>query len=626
MVDVAWYVNRLRIMDGRELIHRVRERLQLRLLERSQRDPAVALAQPNYHAFSFCVSQRAVLRRLEWDLAANEANADSLLEGRWPALGCTWTFIDAPNIWHRAPDTGAMWPTDYFARIDHRHDNPVGDARIVWEPSRLQQLVSLALLAARPKHRARAVARLERELASWVDANPPYRGIHYVSAMECALRLIAVCHAVDMVRGHLADPSTTWRCVIALVSSHARLIDRRLSLHSSATNHTIAEAVGLIYAGFLFPELEHAQRWRAVGRTVLNSEYLRQVLPDGGGAEQAPAYLKMVTDLAALALPLLESLAPQDSRVIARIERACHFFDELSALRHRTPTQGDSDDGFALSPYWRPPRRKAAALRLRATFPASGYTILRSRAHPAHQIVFDHGPLGLAPAHAHGHADALALTLHHADTELLIDPGTYSYRDQIWRSYFRSSSAHNTVTVDRRDQALQAAPFIWRQPFTSTLVKYEGGGDYTLLLATHDGYRLRGVQHWRGLIYDHAHRLIVWDFLTGRDDHRVSLWWHLGVDAALTGNTVRTHDGALAMRVSGAVQLSRYRASTDPIAGWRSPSYGVKEPATTIEAAFHGVLPHALRTVICTSATEALEPNAREIEHLATLQRWVDET
>ena len=624
-VDVAWYINRLRIMDGRELIHRVRERANLRELEKSQRHPAVAAINPNHDAFAFCASPKPVLPRLEWNLAANEALANDLLEGRWPALGYAWQFSDSSNCWHRAPDTGAVWPSVYFGRIPYRHGNPFGDARVVWEPSRLQQLVSLALLGARQKYREPAVDLFERQLASWVNANPPYTGIHYVSAMECALRLIAVCHAVDLLRNCLADRRATWRCVIAIVASHARLIHRRLSLHSSASNHTIAEGAGLIYAGVLFPELEYAREWRDVGTAILDAEYRRQVLPDGGGTEQAPAYLQLITALAMLAQRLLESHSLHDAMNIDRIDRSRHFIDEIRAPGGALPTLGDSDSGCALSPFLRHSRRRIRELRPRALFPNSGYTILRSRGNYARRIVFDHGPLGMSPMYQHAHADALAITLRQADADLLIDPGTYSYSDLEWRSYFRSTRAHNTVTVDDRDQALQTAPFIWRHPFACKLVRYQGG-DHALVLAMHHGYRRVGVTHWRGLVYDHDGRLIVWDYLTGRGTHRVSLWWHLGVDATLTDGTARANDTALSLRVTGATRLTRYRGSTDPIAGWQSSTYGVKTPATTIEAASEGTLPREFRTVIEIGADRPrLEPNAREVEHLATLRSWVDE-
>jgi Heparinase II/III-like protein/Heparinase II/III N-terminus len=623
-VDVVWYFNRLRVMDVRELLHRIQERWTLRAIERAQDAVATAAVIPSPSRFVFCTATKPMLPKLEWDLTANDAHANELLEGRGPALGFAWQFTDEPRCWHQAPDTGAEWPTEYFGRIPHRHGNPFGDARVVWEPSRLQHLVSLALLGARPRYQARAVALVERQLTSWIEANPPYRGIHYVSAMECALRLIAVCHTVDQLRNNFSQPRAAWTAVLAIVRSHAQLIFRRLSLHSSAGNHTIAEAAGLIYAGMLFPELEHARVWRDTGRALLNREYQRQVLPDGGGIEQSAAYLKFITDLAELCQRLLAVRALDDAICAARIQAGRRFLDELQGSGSSAPALGDADGGVALSAFARFSSPSRRARRTRATFSHSGYTILRSRPAPTTQILFDHGPLGMPPLHAHGHADALAVTLRRGDADVLLDSGTYSYTDAPWRSYFRGTRAHNTVTVDDRDQALQTSPFMWRQAYKSRLVKQQAG-THTVLLASHEGFRHIGVQHWRGLVYDHGSRLVVWDYLLGDRSHELSLWWHFGIDVALDGTIVRGNAAPCSMQISGAATVLRHHGSLEPIAGWRSPRYGIKQPITTIQARFQGALPKEFHTVITLADGESLDATDTEQRHIAVLREWVHE-
>ncbi|MDC4226709.1 MAG: hypothetical protein MPW15_21275 [Candidatus Manganitrophus sp.] len=68
-------------------------------------------------------------------------------------------------------------------------------------------MVGLGLLSkeASPEVGRKAAAfLLEAQFLSWIEANPFLTGIHYISAMECGLRLIAVCHALDLVRDRLA--------------------------------------------------------------------------------------------------------------------------------------------------------------------------------------------------------------------------------------------------------------------------------------------------------------------------------------------------------------------------------------------------------------------------------------
>jgi hypothetical protein len=621
-VDIAWYVARLRVMSGAELVHRVRERWQVRALERSQRRFDTDPTERRPASFSFCTSAASVLPRLTWDVAANHAIADDLLAGRWNALAFDWRWFDSPDVWHRAPDTGNPWPRTYFARIHYRQGNPYGDARVVWEPSRLQQLVSLALLCGNEKRRTPAVALIERQLQGWLEANPPYVGVHYVSAMECALRLIAACHAIDMVRSWLAEPARTWTALVCLVDSHARLIHRRLSLHSSATNHTVAEAAGLVYAGSLFPEFEDAGRWRETGTALLAAEVERQILDDGGGVEQAPGYLEQIADLATLAGHLVDR--ERAAAIAERVGLARRFLAELAGGRNERPALGDDDGGRALSPFWKATRPSAPPLRPSVTFVNTGYTILRSRPDGRRQIGFDHGPLGLEPAFAHGHADALSLTWRDGDRELLVDPGTYSYTGQPeWRRYFRGARAHNTVVVDRKDHTTQRGPFLWRPGYGARLVRAAAGA-HSVVLACHDGYRHERLRHWRGLVYDHVDRLVVWDRLEGRGEHEISMWWHFGVDVGVEGRTVSSPTGAITMLLPVG-DLVRHHGSNEPMAGWRSPRYGEKFPITTVEARAVVALPATFCTLILARADEAPATTPAEIAHLGTLERWADE-
>ena len=61
----------------------------------------------------------------------------------------------------------------------------------------------------------------------------------------------------------------------------------------------------------------------------------------------------------------------------------------------------------------------------------------------------DGGPHGFLSIAAHAHADALSVEVRHGGVDVLVDPGTYCYHGEPeWRSYFRSTLAHNTIEVD----------------------------------------------------------------------------------------------------------------------------------------------------------------------------------
>jgi hypothetical protein len=613
---LGWYLKRLRVMSAREIAHRLGEQATLiSLFARyliSRPDDPTAL---NPSMFAFCSAERAQLPPQNFDPAL-ESYAVALLEGRLNTVD-RWQWQPEGNCWHRAPDSGREWPTRFFWAIPYRSGNGIGDVRHMWEPARLQHLVDLAALAASgPASRGdAAVGMIVRQLRSWVAANPPLVGVHYISAMECALRLIAVCHALDTVRAKLENDGA-WHDLLALVRSHAPLIARRLSVHSSAGNHTVAECAGLVYAGTLFPELEDAPTWRVTGLGLLAQEAARQVLPDGGGIEQAFTYHRFNVQLLMLVVDLLDAHAvavPQPLRSAA--ERGARFLSEMAAGGEGgLPQVGDSDGGFALSRYLRLPERTAAPPATIA-FPDSGYTLVRTGQQHPFSLLLDHGPMGMAPAYGHAHADALSVLLWLGADECLVDTGTYTYTgDAYWRSYFRSTGAHNTVTVDGRDQAHQEACFLWTRPVRARLLDSElelGRGGR--LLASHDGYRSLGVTHMRGLAWVQDGWLLIWDRLLGKGEHRLDLHWHLAYPPRRTGEDrfELGGTGGAEFACSGGT-VSSASGQTEPALGWRSRRYGHKEPITTIQVSYHGSLPHEFVTLLSFGKNTPSDPTVED--------------
>ncbi|BBA37565.1 uncharacterized protein sS8_5648 [Methylocaldum marinum] len=618
MESLIWYAKRLTVMSGADIIHRLRELWTLRRLWREHRHGKRFPNRLDPAAFSFCLSSGRQLPDLPFVFHPGSSETERLLDGAWPALGFRWAWAPEADIWRIAPDTGRFWPRSFFGSVPYRQSNPYGDARVVWEPARLQQLVSLALLARADEHRSReAVALLEAVLDSWVRENPPLTGIHYVSSMECALRLIAACHAVDLARNRLTTPRQTWHNLLALVSSHAPLIAQRPSLHSSAGNHTIAEAAGLVYAGVLFPELPRAPRWLARGLRLLQHEAARQVLPDGGGLEQAFWYQLFVVDLLGLVHALLAHRGqPVPIALADAVRRGRRFLNALALGPDDLPRVGDCDDGYALSRHLRISWNEPVPEENPATFPHAGYTVVRGRGERPVRLIFDHGPLGMPPAHGHAHADALSVHVTVGGRELLIDPNTYTYTgDPDWRRWFRSTAAHNTVRVDGRDQAKQETPFQWSNGSVARLMtsrRDERGR--ILLLGRHDGYRRLGVAHWRAVAFDGSGHVLIRDYLTGRGCHVAELIWHVGVETSPTETGFLLGGQARLDIACGDVTL--HRGEKDPILGWQSPRYGILKTANTIRVRYTGEFPHQFRT--------ALSLNGARTEEMVALDSFLD--
>jgi hypothetical protein len=236
----------------------------------------------------------------------------------------------------------------------------------------------------------------------------------------------------------------------------------------------------------------------------------------------------------------------------------------------------------------------AAKLPIRRAFPDGGCYVLGSAFETPREIriVADAGPLGYREIAAHGHADALSFTLSVGGLELLIDPGTYAYHTEgAWRAYFRGTAAHNTLRIDRTDQSQPGGNFMWLRKARAACSLWRSGDEEDVFEGAHDGYRALPdpVTHRRRITLEkRARRIVIEDTLEMRGTHEVELFFHChercsvetmpgGVDLARDGEALR-----LRWPLAPNGEAVILRASVDPIAGWVSRRFDVKEPCATL--------------------------------------------
>jgi hypothetical protein len=600
-------------MSLAEILHRVEEQLFLVYLRFAFKFKKKSFFNAySVSEFSFCASDLKKLPKLDWDFEPTSLQVRQWLAGSWPALNYSWRWVKDSNCWNIAPDKSGEWPTSFFNSISYREGNSNGDVRIAWEPSRLQQLVALSLVSQDHQFNVSkaAVNLIEDQLRDWLESNQFLAGIHYISSMECALRIISVCYALDISRNHIKPNSSAWNNLLNLVESHASLIEKRLSLYSSSGNHTISEAVGLLYAGINFPELKRADIWKRKALILLRAESDRQILSDGGSVEQSFWYLLFVSDLYGLADMLLDHIGCRDQKIQAAHVRASEFISTFASRPDQIPDIGDRDDGYALSKFLRISFKNNEKNIVTKTFEQSGYTQCRCTGDI--ELIIDHGQLGMSPSFGHGHADCLSLLMSHGDKEVITDCGTSGYAiNPEWRKYFRGSSAHNTVTIDGLDQAEYVNSFMWKNAYEAKLLFREESEKGLYLLASHNGYGSIGVTHWRGIFVDYQYGCFVWDRLDGVGNHSLNLRWHLGEIPYKNGDKFLIDaENSIELSIINADEIKTARGQLNPISGWKSSGYGEKLPISTLEAKYSGKLPHEFNTHISWSGDSMIKSDA----------------
>jgi hypothetical protein len=563
--------------------------------------------------------------------------ADRLMRGEWETLGVIRTDLVLPD-WFRDPVTGRRSPADRYAfRVDHRSEDQTGNVKQIWEISRLQHLTLLAT-AWFLTHDQLYARRVAEHLRSWWRENPFLSGVHWTSGIEIGIRLISLAWIRRLLNEWpgVADLFERNELAVQQIHWHQQYLAAFRSRGSSANNHVIAEAAGQLVASCAFPWFPESERWRRKSAHLLERELVRNTFPSGIGRELASGYQCFIAELGLLAA--VEAEASDHPLTPATWQRLGAIVDSAAALlddRLRPPRQGDCDEGRALlldapTPnrwpsllalgeelfdrldWWPPAPVDASGAIIGALagatrdiagrptqrpwhFADAGTTVLSTNRGQGPEIWCrcDGGPHGYLSIAAHAHADALSVEVRYGGVDVLADPGTYCYHGEAaWRSYFRSTIAHNTVELDGRSQSTDGGPFLWLRHANAREIDVKDLGDVAEWAAEHDGYASLGrpARHRRSVTLDRAGRCVdIVDEIDG-SSHDVRLAFHLGPDVqaelddgcAVLRWPSATAPGVARLELPPGLQWNLHRGETDPILGWYAHGLGRRVPACAL--------------------------------------------
>jgi hypothetical protein len=569
--------------------------------------------------------------------------------GVFPFWGATRDVSAFPPEWNRNPLTGRVQPADRHWSLTP--EVATGDVKGLWELSRFTAAFRLARIHAFCGEE-RAAEAFWRLVESWMADNPPNAGAQWLSAQEVALRLMAWEFGRNaFARSPSSTPERTRR-LAAAIGEHARRIEATISYaRAQNNNHLIAEAAGLLTAGWMHPHLPGAARWVRAGRGLME-ESAGQFFADGGYIQHSHNYHRFALQLCAWSMRLAEIHGkPFPDRMYAKMRASLAFLRTmLDPQTGRVPNFGHndgtlflplSDCGYAdyrplvqMLSLWleqkpvfpsgdwdeeslwllgvMPPSltRQTSGGATR-NFPQAGLYQLGGK---ESRVILRTARFASRPAHS----DQLHADIWWRGENIASDAGSYLYSgDPPWQNPFADAATHNTVTVDGMDPMRRSGRFLWTRLAQAELVR--SGEDF--LEVQQNGYRRLGLIHRRVVIRTAPDVWRVEDFLDGSGVHEARLHWllpdapwewvdvarnELGPDADWRSLAIHLPVGTLTLSL-GTSALARWsivRAgeivfgeadSTDemPLAvrGWRSERYGEKMPALSIAVETNSKLP-----------------------------------
>ena len=581
---------------------------------------------------------------LSWYPQTAIEEADRILNGGIKYFAHQFHQTGFPPKWHQVPATlleaasfalaspkgeppgtaaQAAW-NKHWSQIS---DDSDVDIKFIWEPNRFAFVYTFvrAYAASYDEKYAEAFWNL---VLDWAKHNPPNTGANWKDGQEIALRLMA------WIFGYYAFfnfPSSTPQRIAQFtqyVAAQAERIYKNIDYAiSTKSNHTISEAFGLWLVGLLFPELKDSEKYFSLGRKLLEQEAATQIFSDGSYSMYSINYHRFILHIYLYAIRLADiNHVPFSSQLKSSVANSVDYLSHLiDPETGQMPVYG-SNDGALVLPFnncdftdYRPllqlgwymtkkeflfepgewdedffwiysesfTARNAKPtkenLNLRAlgesrgeSFPDGGVYLLRNTNSKA--------LIRCTDFHARpSHADQLHVDLWIHGYNIACDAGTYLYTGKgIWRNGLAHTSAHNTVTVDGKDQMTMISRFTWTNWSKGKVLKH----DENLWQGEHGGYK--PVPHTRTVMILEGDRWLVIDDLVAAEHHKYSLHW-LFNDAPFTENknaihlnyesrTYKVQTGLL----NGEGKFTILRADPISTRGWRSRYYGHKEPAISL--------------------------------------------
>jgi hypothetical protein len=643
----SFFINRLKTFSIAEIPYRIRQLVISRLEERTHRDKT---------------NTPLTIEPTQKILDAKLVNWDTPSETYLNVFGKRIDYKKiGPEDWNVDVFSGKAFPMSFSKKINIRKDSSLS-AKCVWEINRLQFLMEIAIKYQQTGDLNELCSFIE-VIRSWRKGNPYLIGINWYSNIEVNLRLITwflcweVLEADKLARQNKEFDLFVLNDWLPLIYRHCLYSYKNPSRYSSSNNHLIAEYAGLFIASSKWP-FKESKKWIKYSQKGLEKEIGRQHSKNGVNKEEAAEYIQFITDFFLLAYIVGENSGhPFSNQYKEQLHKIVQYIYSFLDCKGNFPKYGDEDDGkcFMVSfdegfnnfksllasgaVIFKDPLLKSksngydiknqllfgdAGKKIFESVPdkmysessvfykEEGHFIMRKKDNEQEVLLhFDAAPLGFLSIAAHGHADALSFQLHIDGQPFLVDSGTYTYHTEPeWRNYFIGTLAHNTIRVNRLNQAKIGGSTLWLQHYNCTVLNSETGNEIDKVKAKHDGYKRLSITHTREIIFDK--KLLQFKIIDSIESSKnepyfIELPFHVHPGIKVQAfdehsfELVNNKNNGRNIRLQIDQKLTTQLAcgQLDPeIIGWYSESFLHKEPCNVIISSLKGTGNISLETII----------------------------
>lgn len=463
----------------------------------------------------------------------------------------------------------------------------------------------------------------------WIKANPLERSLAWTSPFEVAARLSNWIWTFFYLTSSPFADELPLKDLLRSMHHHGLFLYRNLELHWP-NNHLLLESKALLTFALLFPELDPGTRALRRAETIFNRELVSQILPDGAHSELCTMYHRVVSgELHELAMLARRNGNPLSAFAEQKLAAMRCFSQALARSDGSMPLTGDSaaDDNYirfhpegrwqSHLDYWMAAGGGGAKVEevakeefpLVKIFPSGGYGMIADRwAGQDLHLWYDFGSFSMNPATDHAHCDALSFDLHACGRSLLVDPGVlYHPHLRHFHGYFRSTAAHNTVSLDGLEQSqLWRASDVKQRSTVRFLGAVAAPGEIAIKGSCIPFWGKKvGICHHREMAYRTFGQLKILDRIEGRGLHLVTWSFHFGPELTISSPEpgmicgVDEHGNrVIELQCGNTYPVEIVHGRQDPPLGWYSADSSTVTPISVALFTSYLQLPTACEFLI----------------------------
>jgi hypothetical protein len=377
-------------------------------------------------------------------------------------------------------------------------------------------------------------------IVEWIDNTSVSRDNKW-NGFNTSMRLINWIKILHSLPDQFQPEQNDWEKIVNSIILHLKIICHNIENHVPG-NHVLIQYFSLWLVYNIFSEWKNSEVYSSRNRNKLLKEIDKEFYKDGSHFEFSFHYHVQITLFNLIWLYGLSVLGQQISiEVKNKIVKASNLIEDFLFPDGTIPMIGDNCYTFInsslkedinlcnrLSNLILSERNDTKKFDDKLVITKS-YVISKAG---NSKIIFDIGNIGYKSNPGHGHSDLLSI-LYFDKEPLFIDPGTKTYDNREESILQKKVISHNTLSVDRDDQAFLWGFFRWS--FLPSHLRQTVQNNKEMILAGEfHGFRNRGgFKHKREVSFTDS-GIILKDSVLGKGIHDILINFILAPNITFT--------------------------------------------------------------------------------------------